>query len=645
MKLFSSLIVVPLAVLIHFNACSASASNFRISAVGFADGAGQTVTPAAGQAFGVKVDWVYENPTCANYRLRVVFQGRTNVFGPINWGCNESRAGISPAYPRAVIGVVGMQAGSHTLQVDLDPLNEVNESNEADNSVVIPVQVSPTPTRAPNLKVTSVEFLDQSGYPVLPIPDRPFVVAVGFNYTNPVCTGYRIKAELNGRTWFSGPIDWGCGLMGEPRWIAWMNASESKIGTHSLKVTVDGDNAIPESNENDNQMVVPLEISPTEFDTSTWDSVFRSQIPNDGAGGYAWLAMNHGGVVGSGSMGFGRAPWEPIRPGTPLTITNQFAIGSISKLITWIALLKVWESGGKQFSLEQPFWPLVRRIFPNVDPLVTNITVRQLHQHRSGIRRDVHYKDAVRTVLQEPLFATPGTPESYNYISTNPLLLSYLIEELSGQPYADYVKQHVLAPMGISNMQVNATETYPVLGYSTASPQRLGFLQQTTPTYEPPTGGWWASAVDMGLFLKGLHECIVLSPELSRSEGLGGGPTQWGWNGWVIGSYRASIVHWVDGVAAVMFINSDYGDPSHLLHLAHKTSSKPVALNYTRTNGLLNMWFRGQAGYSFTLEKTESLGPPAWVRETTFKGSNGITSVPPVPLQGSSSVFRLKRNR
>ena len=51
-----------------------------------------------------------------------------------------------------------------------------------------------------------------------------------------------------------------------------------------------------------------------------------------------------------------------------------------------------------------------------------------------------------------PLTYVPG--RTFDYLNFGYLLLGRVIERVSGMSYADYVRQHVLAPCGITDMHI-----------------------------------------------------------------------------------------------------------------------------------------------------------------------------------------------
>ncbi len=173
---------------------------------------------------------------------------------------------------------------------------------------------------------------------------------------------------------------------------------------------------------------------------------------------------------------------------------NMLRIASISKSITSIALRKMMENGGlmpsdKVFGtgglLENHWYFSSANI---TDPRINDITVQMLLEHSAGFDNSVDcYPDPttpypyfwpgchpinaplhVTQTLGEPNPATeemlitfllekglnfdPGT--AYAYANMGFLILSEIIEEVSGMSYEDYVKQTILHPLGIYDMHL-----------------------------------------------------------------------------------------------------------------------------------------------------------------------------------------------
>ena len=149
--------------------------------------------------------------------------------------------------------------------------------------------------------------------------------------------------------------------------------------------------------------------------------------------------------------GFGYADLEQRVPAWPST---KFRIGSISKPLTATALMQLVEQG--KVDLDAP----VQTYVPSFPRKGATITPRLLAGHLAGIR---HYQgdefliarhyDSVLEALDifkdDPLVAPPGT--TFNYSSYGFNLLSAVIERASGEPFVEYMRDRVFAPLGLVN--------------------------------------------------------------------------------------------------------------------------------------------------------------------------------------------------
>jgi CubicO group peptidase (beta-lactamase class C family) len=192
------------------------------------------------------------------------------------------------------------------------------------------------------------------------------------------------------------------------------------------------------------------------------------------------------------ARGYGLADVEARQPVMP---DSLFRIGSISKCLTMIGVLKLVEEG--RLDLEARAFELLG--YPpapgvKVEPRLASITVRNLLTHTGGWDRDrsgditaSHYNYAAARAFRVP---TPATAEqlirynlgarldfepgsSYAYSNFGFLVLGRVIEKVSGQKYEDFIREHVLQPLGIARMR---------LGRSLRSQRSAGEVRY----YEPP---------------------------------------------------------------------------------------------------------------------------------------------------------------
>ncbi len=141
---------------------------------------------------------------------------------------------------------------------------------------------------------------------------------------------------------------------------------------------------------------------------------------------------------------------------TPLTPETRFPIGSLSKSFTAIALLQLREEGVVAF--DRPVtdylpWFKVKSSFPP-------ITIAHLLTHSAGLPRDRNDLpsspySAVALRDMEPPFA-PG--ERFAYSNLGYQLLSLIIEEVEGKPFAASVSHRILEPLDLRSTEAEITQ-------------------------------------------------------------------------------------------------------------------------------------------------------------------------------------------
>jgi CubicO group peptidase (beta-lactamase class C family)/D-alanyl-D-alanine dipeptidase len=209
------------------------------------------------------------------------------------------------------------------------------------------------------------------------------------------------------------------------------------------------------------------------------------------------------------SQGFGYEDSAHTRPATAHTI---FRIGSVSKLFTDIAVMQMVEHG--TLSLDAPVQTYLPDFHPT-NPFATDITLRQLMSHRAGLLREPpvgHYFDdtspslaaTVHSLNQTTLIAKPGA--STKYSNAGVAAVGYVLEHTSHQPFADYLKQSVLQPLGMHESAFSAElALQPHMAEARMwSYDGLDFAAPTFPLGEAPAGAMYSSVSDLGIFLSAL---------------------------------------------------------------------------------------------------------------------------------------------
>lgn len=268
---------------------------------------------------------------------------------------------------------------------------------------------------------------------------------------------------------------------------------------------------------------------------TAYDQFMTGFLRQTGIPGASLAVTRNGRLVFARGYGFAdRETQTPVQPG------SLFRIASLSKTITAVAVMRLVEDG--KLSLDQPAFELLADL-PAVpgtteDPRLPDITVRHLLEHAGGwdksatfdplhtspqiaaalgVPEPVSVENTIRAMRSLPLQFTPGTRHCYSNFGY--AVLGRIIERISGSSYEQYVRTHVLAPMGISQMRLGNTLAHGRLpnevAYYFSESGRSVFpdTPETLPMQyggrwvldaSDAAGGWVASAIDYAKFLNGI---------------------------------------------------------------------------------------------------------------------------------------------
>ncbi|MDR6415643.1 serine hydrolase domain-containing protein [Pseudarthrobacter sulfonivorans] len=232
------------------------------------------------------------------------------------------------------------------------------------------------------------------------------------------------------------------------------------------------------------------------------DDFLREQLDAVGIPGAALAVVRDGVQVHSAA--FGRADDS----GRPMTAQTPVLLASTSKSLTAIAVMQQVEAG--RLRLDEP----VQTYLPwfTLDSSSSSaITVRHLLHQASGMAsKDTAFEasdaqgpealeEGVRALAGAPLAGEPGA--AFHYASANFNILGLLVQTVSGQPFGDYLKQHVFGPLEMAHShptRAAARGDNAAAGYSLWFGS---FWRQTdvpAPTTGMPSSTLYASAEDLG---------------------------------------------------------------------------------------------------------------------------------------------------
>lgn len=296
------------------------------------------------------------------------------------------------------------------------------------------------------------------------------------------------------------------------------------------------------------------------------------------------------------AKGFGLADVAAGRPATPDTI---FRIGSITKTFTATALLQLRDAGALR--LDDPVsdhLPSFR--FRNRFPDAPAITVRDLLTHTSGLPREAAFpywtdrvfpsRDELREALagQENLFE-PGA--GYRYSNLGLALAGEVVAAAAGRPYARYVRERILEPLGMASTFVETGDIDPerlATGYLVTRPDGT---QPVAPGTDArgltPAANISSTVRDLARYVaahlgggpeggspllaahtrREMQRVHWLAPSWTSGRGLGfavwreESRTLVGHGGWVAGHRSQIAFDPQAGIGVIVLTNSDEGGP------------------------------------------------------------------------------------
>jgi D-alanyl-D-alanine carboxypeptidase len=158
------------------------------------------------------------------------------------------------------------------------------------------------------------------------------------------------------------------------------------------------------------------------------------------------LLSRNGQILLRKGYGFANEEWRIHN-----TATTRFRIGSVTKMFTAAAILKLVDDLNER----------VDRWLDDLPDAWRAITVHQLLTHTSGLRDHIAVPakrtlnltgatpaELINLIASEPLLAPPGT--AWAYSNTGYLLLGLLIEKISNRSYAEYLRDEIFQPFGMT---------------------------------------------------------------------------------------------------------------------------------------------------------------------------------------------------
>lgn len=244
------------------------------------------------------------------------------------------------------------------------------------------------------------------------------------------------------------------------------------------------------------------------------DALARRQIP-----GASVAVLRAGALVHS--KGYGTAD---LQTNAAATATTVYAIGSISKMFTAAAIMKLVEAD--RVRLDDPVAAHVSTFRSHA----RSVRVEHLLRQTSGIREFLTLREfgvmnedprrgideLMALVERQPLGFAPGSRWSYS--NSNYHLLARIVENVDGRPYEEALARWFFRPLGLSSLHHCKQQPVPpkdARGTSLRDGRRVEAPQENM-NLARGDGGLCAHAEDLVRWIRSLARGEAIAPESYR---------------------------------------------------------------------------------------------------------------------------------
>lgn len=249
-------------------------------------------------------------------------------------------------------------------------------------------------------------------------------------------------------------------------------------------------------------------------DAAKMAEIIKNQSADDRFMGNVLVAKD-GAVVFEQSSGWANAEWK-----IPNGATTKFRIGSVTKQFTAAAILLLAEKAKLQ--LDDP----LSKFVPNAPESWRPVTLLQLLSHTGGIP-SVTDQPEYRTwklspatpaenmarMADKPLEFAPG--EKFKYSNSGYLLLGWIVEIVSGQSYAEFLREHIFQPLGMNDTGIDSNvRIIPsrATGYA-RTPEGLAHAPFINMTFPAGAGAMYSTTHDLLRWTQGLFGGKILNAD------------------------------------------------------------------------------------------------------------------------------------
>ncbi|HVF41838.1 MAG TPA: serine hydrolase [Pyrinomonadaceae bacterium] len=236
------------------------------------------------------------------------------------------------------------------------------------------------------------------------------------------------------------------------------------------------------------------------FDFAELDKAIEAELKAGHTPGAAVAVVSGDRIIYA--KGFGVTSAE--EGGAAVNADTLFRMGSTTKMFTAAALVTLASEG--RIRLDAPVGNYAR----GLPPKIAALTAHQLLSQSSGLRDfaptvtsddDAALAKNIRAWGDDLFFTEPD--RIYSYSSPNYWLAGFIVEELSGKPYSDAMRELVFKPLGMSRSTLRPLEamTYPLaLGHNVAEGKAVVIRPAANNVAKYPGGSIYSSVNELARF-------------------------------------------------------------------------------------------------------------------------------------------------
>jgi len=238
------------------------------------------------------------------------------------------------------------------------------------------------------------------------------------------------------------------------------------------------------------------------------NTTITHQLTNDHIAGATVAVLKDGKLFFTKGYGY-----ADVENKTPVDASvSMFEIGSVTKLFTWTAVMQLVEEGKIDLHADVNTYLKDFKI-PATYP--QPITMENLMTHTAGFEEqpkglavsDPKDIQPLGTVLAQTIPARLWPPgQVWSYSNWGAALAGYIVEEVSGMPFDQYVKENIFTPLGMNNTTIeqpapqqlapNIAKTYVYNNSAGIFQQKPDIVIQLA-----PAGAIYSTAPDMAKFM------------------------------------------------------------------------------------------------------------------------------------------------